>query len=44
MPLIHQTRREANKISVPDELSKIEKMVEDHCQKLMESYIEWHGR
>jgi hypothetical protein len=26
------------------ELSKIEKIVEEHCQKLMESYIEWHGR
>ena len=26
------------------ELSKIKKLVEEHCQKLIESYIEWHGR
>ncbi len=26
------------------ELSKIEKLVEEHCQKLNQSYIDWHGR
>jgi hypothetical protein len=25
------------------ELSKIEKLVEEHCQKLIQSYIQWHG-
>jgi hypothetical protein len=25
------------------ELSKVEKLVKRHCQKLMESYIQWHG-
>ncbi len=25
------------------ELSKIEKLVEEHCQNLIKSYIEWHG-
>jgi hypothetical protein len=26
------------------ELGGIEKLVEEHCQKLIESYIQWHGR
>jgi hypothetical protein len=34
----------ANYGFVKGELSKIQKLVEEHCQKLMESYIEWHGR
>jgi hypothetical protein len=25
------------------EISKIQKLVEQHCQNLIESYIEWHG-
>ena len=33
----------ANYGFAPAELKRIEKLVEEHCQKLLEAYIERHG-
>ena len=33
----------ANYGFAPAELTRIEKLVEEHCQKLLEAYIERHG-
>lgn len=40
---LHPVSLAANYGFAPAELNRIEKLVEEHCQKLLEAYIERHG-